>query len=238
MRLRRAGRSRSTARTAAQRCPGLSEEESFVRQGADATMARLARNSLCSCAAPHSSRPLQAGRSGALTRPAGSNALSKHTAGKPDSRLLGRLLIPRIRWGNHARSCRALSRYSYRWCENFQMGVGLALGAIIFRLWSRRIPASLTPVSSRDTCGLGGALSLGAECQRRRKIVPARRRKSVPRARWQLVPVVHGRDPRAGRRALRAAGGGPRVGGACGPTWASGGYSDGRRRRDRLCLSR
>ncbi len=37
-------------------------------------------------------------------------------------------------------------------------------------------------------------------------------------ARWQLVPVVHGKDPRAGRRALRAAGVGPRVGGACGPT--------------------
>ena len=60
-------------------------------------------------------------------------------------------------------------------------------------------------------------------CQRRRKNVPARRRKSVPRARWQLVPVVHGRDPRAGRCALRAAGGGPRVGGACGPTGSSGG---------------
>ena len=54
--------------------------------------------------------------------------------------------------------------------------------------------------------------SLSACCQRRRKNVPARRRKSVPRARWQLVPVVHGRDPRAGRRALGAAGGGPRVG--------------------------
>ena len=39
----------------------------------------------------------------------------------------------------------------------------------------------------------------------------------------ELVRVVHGRDPRAGRRALRAAGGGPRVGGACGPTGASGG---------------
>ena len=39
----------------------------------------------------------------------------------------------------------------------------------------------------------------------------------------RLVPVVHGRDPRAGRRALRAAGGGPRVGGACGPTGPSGG---------------
>ena len=62
-----------------------------------------------------------------------------------------------------------------------------------------------------------------AGCQRRRKNVPARRRKSVPRARWQLVPVVHGRDPRAGRCALRAAGGGPRVGGACGPTGSSGG---------------
>ena len=40
--------------------------------------------------------------------------------------------------------------------------------------------------------------------------------------RRELVRVVHGRDPRAGRRALRAAGGGPRVGGACGPTRASG----------------
>ena len=30
--------------------------------------------------------------------------------------------------------------------------------------------------------------------------------------RRELVRVVHGRDPRAGRRALRAAGGGPRVG--------------------------
>ena len=79
-------------------------------------------------------------------------------------------------------------------------------------------------------------LSFG--CQRRRDYVPGRRRKIVPRARWQLVPVVHGRDPRAGRRALRAAGGGARVGGASGPTRASGGYSDGRRRRDRLCLSR
>ena len=40
--------------------------------------------------------------------------------------------------------------------------------------------------------------------------------------RRQLVPIVHGRAPRAGRRALRAAGGGPRVGGACGPTGSSG----------------
>ena len=61
------------------------------------------------------------------------------------------------------------------------------------------------------------------KCQRRRKNVPARRRKNVLRAGWELVPVVHGRDPRAGRRALRAAGGGPRVGGACGPTGPSGG---------------
>ena len=75
-------------------------------------------------------------------------------------------------------------------------------------------------------------------CQRRRKNVPARRRKSVPRARLQLVPVVHGRDPRAGRCALRAAGGGPRVGGPVGPRGQAGGYSDGCRRRDRLCLSR
>ena len=63
----------------------------------------------------------------------------------------------------------------------------------------------------------------GDMCQRRRKNVPARRRKNVLRAGWELVPVVHGRDPRAGRRALRAAGGGPRVGGACGPTGPSGG---------------
>ena len=41
--------------------------------------------------------------------------------------------------------------------------------------------------------------------------------------RRELVRVVHGRDPRAGRRALCAAGGGPRVGGACGPTGTSGG---------------
>ena len=68
-----------------------------------------------------------------------------------------------------------------------------------------------------------GRVGRGRACQRRRKNVPARRRKSVPRARWQLVPVVHGRDPRAGRCALRAAGGGPRVGGACGPTGSSGG---------------
>ena len=61
------------------------------------------------------------------------------------------------------------------------------------------------------------------ECQRRRKNVPARRRKDGPRARRQLVPVVHGRAPRAGRRALGAAGGGPRVGGARGPTGTSGG---------------
>ena len=44
------------------------------------------------------------------------------------------------------------------------------------------------------------------------RVLPARRRKNVLRARWQLVPVVHGRDPCAGRRALGAAGGGPRVG--------------------------
>ena len=74
----------------------------------------------------------------------------------------------------------------------------------------------------------------GADCQRRRKNVPARRRKSVPRARWQLVPA----DPRAGPCALRAAGGGPRVGGPVGPRGQAGGYSDGCRRRDRLCLSR
>ena len=67
--------------------------------------------------------------------------------------------------------------------------------------------------------GAGTAIIL----QRRRKNVPARRRKNVLRAGWELVPVVHGRDPRAGRRALRAAGGGPRVGGACGPTGPSGG---------------
>ena len=41
--------------------------------------------------------------------------------------------------------------------------------------------------------------------------------------RRELVRVVHGRDPRAGRRALRAAGGGLRVGGTCGPTGSSGG---------------
>ena len=66
-------------------------------------------------------------------------------------------------------------------------------------------------------------LACALKCQRRRKNVPARRRKNVLRAGWELVPVVHGRDPRAGRRALRAAGGGPRVGGACGPTRASRG---------------
>ena len=36
-----------------------------------------------------------------------------------------------------------------------------------------------------------------------------------------LSPLSMG-GPRAGRRALRAAGGGPRVGGACGPTRSSG----------------
>ena len=72
---------------------------------------------------------------------------------------------------------------------------------------------------SASTFAAGGDIG----CQRRRKNVPARRRKNVLRAGWELVPVVHGRDPRAGRRALRAAGGGPRVGGACGPTGPSGG---------------
>ncbi len=60
------------------------------------------------------------------------------------------------------------------------------------------------------------------DCQRRRDYAPERRSKSAPGSLRQLVPVVHGRAPRAGRRALRAAGGGPRVGGACGPTGASG----------------
>ncbi len=38
----------------------------------------------------------------------------------------------------------------------------------------------------------------------------------------EVVQVVQRRDPRAGRRAHHAAGGGPRVGGSCGPTWATG----------------
>ena len=74
-----------------------------------------------------------------------------------------------------------------------------------------------------STGGLQEPFVYGSLCQRRRKNVPARRRKNVLRAGWELVPVVHGRAPRAGRRALRAAGGGPRVGGACGPTGPSGG---------------
>ena len=43
----------------------------------------------------------------------------------------------------------------------------------------------------------------------------------------EVVQVVHRRDPRAVRRAHHAAGGGPRVGGPCGPTWASGPPADG-----------
>ena len=46
-----------------------------------------------------------------------------------------------------------------------------------------------------------------------RRVLCQRRRKNVPGSRWQLVPVVHGRDPRAGRRAFRAAGVDPRAGG-------------------------
>ena len=87
--------------------------------------------------------------------------------------------------------------------------------------WTRR------QSDGRCAAGVSGRADRGSakrcmssNCQRRRKNVPARRRKNVLRAGWELVPVVHGRDPRAGlsRRALRAAGGGPRVGGACGPT--------------------
>ena len=80
----------------------------------------------------------------------------------------------------------------------------------------------------------------GLNCQRRSDFAPARRRNIVPLARRQLVPVVHGRAPRAGRRSLRAAGVGPRVGGACGPTGSSGerDYSEGVLRPERLCLSR
>ena len=43
-----------------------------------------------------------------------------------------------------------------------------------------------------------------ARCQRRSDYVPARRRKDAPLDCWGLVHVVHGRDPRAGRRAFRA----------------------------------
>ena len=46
----------------------------------------------------------------------------------------------------------------------------------------------------------------------------------------EVVQVVHRRDPRARRRAFGAAGDGARVGGSCGPTWASG-------RPGRLALS-
>ena len=42
----------------------------------------------------------------------------------------------------------------------------------------------------------------------------------------EVVQVVHRRDPRAVRRAHHAAGGGPRVGGSCGPTWATGPRAD------------
>ena len=41
----------------------------------------------------------------------------------------------------------------------------------------------------------------------------------------EVVQVVHGRDPRAVRRAYHRAGGGPRVGGSCGPTWSTGPHS-------------
>ena len=42
----------------------------------------------------------------------------------------------------------------------------------------------------------------------------------------EVVQVVHRRDPRAVRRAYHRAGGGPRVGGPCGPTWATGPRAD------------
>ena len=103
------------------RSAGLTEQARGVCQGADATMRRLPRNSLCSRAAPHLSRPLRAGRSGDSTRPTGSDgssADSERIAGQPDSRALGPLLIPRIPWGNHTGSCRTLSRYCCRWPEN------------------------------------------------------------------------------------------------------------------------
>ena len=92
-----------------------------VCQGADATMRRLPRNSLCSRAAPHSSRPLRAGRSGDSTRPTGSDgssADSERNAGQPGSRPPGPLLVPCIRRGHRAGSCRTLSRYCCRWPEH------------------------------------------------------------------------------------------------------------------------
>ncbi len=79
-------------------------------------------------------------------------------------------------------------------------------------------------------------------CQRRPEYGPGRRRNNVPVARWQLVHVVHGRDPRAGRRAFQLGNRRPARGRF---PWTHVGkrgrkrdYWEGCRRRDRLCLSR
>ena len=58
-----------------------------------------------------------------------------------------------------------------------------------------------TPQALARPCSSLSSVLFPHPCQRRRKNVPARRRKNVLRAGWELVPVVHGRDPRAGRRA-------------------------------------
>ena len=75
-----------------------------------------------------------------------------------------------------------------------------------------------------DTGRLLFRLYNAGTCQRRRDYVPARRRKNCTTGSVVACPRSPWEGPaRAGRRALCAAGGGPRVGGAYGPTGTSGG---------------
>ena len=60
-------------------------------------------------------------------------------------------------------------------------------------------------------------------CQRRREYAPARRRKNVPRASASACPRSPWEGPARGTTRPPRGCGGPRVGGACGPTGSSGG---------------
>ena len=93
-------------------------------------------------------------------------------------------------------------------CEHFEEKLGIGLERVDGG--AHRDNLSFEVVPTEKARKLGDIVSvledaLPAECQRRRDYAPVRRRKNVPRARWQLVPVVHGRDPVHGKGAARLA---------------------------------
>ena len=67
------------------------------------------------------------------------------------------------------------------------------------RLGDERLDKRLRLLVERMDGAMGESIPL--VCQRRSKNPPLGRRKNTPRAAGELVHVVHGRAPRAGRRA-------------------------------------